>query len=271
MKKLAYAMTVLMAGCLAAMLFYYNSNVTSDIHIINQNSYGVVKADSRETAESQPAAVESTVESIAESIVESVPETTESTESADESTAESSSVESPIGSADFTPKRIIFIGDARTIAMYDAAKNDEDFDIRFVSTTGADLNWLNRNAFDTEYQYINSETAVVIMLGVSDMHRAEEYVRVLNEWGEVFKRDFATHFYFDSVNPVDPGVFTNDQVETFNEIVKSGLSENVTYIDTYSALTEMGYSTTDTLHYTDETTKNLYDLFMVYFNWKNLE
>ncbi len=269
MKKLAYVMTLLMAGCLAAMLFYYNSNVTADIHIINQNSYSSVKAGSAAAAESEPEAAESVIESVEES----VPEVTESVESVptEESIAEAPPVELTIGSADFTPERLIFLGDARTIAMYDVAKADEELDIRFVSTEGADLNWLNRNAFDTEYQYINSKTAVIVMLGISDMQRAEDYVRVLNEWGEVFTRDFSSHFYFDSVNPVDPGVFTNDQIEAFNATVSAGLSENVTYIDTYTALKEMGYSTTDTLHYTEETTQALYDLFKVYFHWANQE
>ena len=84
----------------------------------------------------------------------------------------------------------------------------------------------------------------------------------------MFPRDFGAHFYYDSVNPVDPGVFTNEQIEAFNSTVSAGLSENVTYIDTYSVLMQDGYETTDTLHYTDETTKHLYELFKEYFHWE---
>lgn len=259
MKKLAYFMTILSICCLAGMLWFYNSSASVSVHVNNQRSFDAIEAGSAEAAapvESQPAAESEVseapeVESVAESIAEPVEEETVS-----------------VGEADFTPERLIFIGDARTIAMYDAAAPDTEYDIRFVSTSGADLNWLNRSAFDTEYPYINSRTAVIVMLGISDMHRAEDYIRVLNEWGEVFPRDFGAHFYYDSVNPVDPGVFTNEQIEAFNSTVSAGLSENVTYIDTYSVLMQDGYETTDTLHYTDETTKHLYELFKQYFHWE---
>ncbi len=254
MKKLAIFTTFLTIGCLAGMICFFNVNSAANVHVTNQRSYDLIKADESgtESAESLPVPedIESEPESTPESTIEPAPELL------------------TVGSSDFTPERLIFIGDARTIAMYDAAQFDEEYDIRFVSTSGANLNWLNRSAFDTEYQYINSKTAIIIMLGISDMHRAEDYVRVLNEWGEVFPRDFGAHFYFDSVNPVDPGVFTNEQIETFNSIVRAGLSENVTYIDTYSVLMQDGYATTDTLHYTDETTKHLYELFKEYFHWE---
>ncbi len=266
MKKAAFVMTLLMAGCLAAMLFYYSSTVSSDIHIINHNSYGPANAWTGTQDASQAEMTPAESESIPAEPAESTSTESISTEPAESIPAEP--VEVSIGHADFTPERLIFIGDGRTMAMYDAAQADQDLDIRFVSTSGADLNWLNRSAFDTEYQYINSRTAVIVMLGISDMQRAEDYVRVLNEWGEVFTRDFSSHFYFASVNPVDQGIFTNEQIESFNEIVKTGLSDNVGYIDSYSALTSMGYETTDTLHYTDETTRDMYELFKTYFNWE---
>jgi len=262
MRKLAYLMTLLSVGCMAALLVFYNRNVTTEAYVKNERSYeapvnleAAAEPSAPEAQESGEALFASGADSSAEESVETAPVSPAVT----------------VGSADFTPERLIFIGDDRTNAMYQAAVDDTDLDIRFVSTAGADLNWLNRSAFDTEYQYINSRTAVIIMLGISDMHRAEDYIRVLNEWGEVFPRDFGAHFYFDSVNPVDPGVFNNEEIETFNETVRAGLSENVTYIDTYSVLKEYGYETTDTLHYTEETTKALYDLFKVYFNWEEVE
>ena len=255
MKKLALFTTFLTIGCLAGMICFFNMNSAANVHVTNQKSYDLARGTDESISESEeslpvPMDIASEEESTPESTIEPAPELL------------------TVGSADFTPERLIFIGDARTMAMYDAAQPDQDYDIRFVSTSGADLNWLNRSAFDTEYQYINSKTAVIIMLGISDMHRAEDYIRVLNEWGEVFTRDFSSHLYYDSVNPVHNGVFTNEQIEEFNNTVSAGLSENVTYIDTYSVLMQDGYETTDSLHYTDETTKHLYELFKEYFHWE---
>ena len=68
--------------------------------------------------------------------------------------------------------------------------------------------------------------------------------------------------------PEEAVELTKTQIEEFNNTVSAGLSENVTYIDTYSVLMQDGFETTDSLHYTDETTKHLYELFKEYFHWE---
>ncbi|MCR5293672.1 MAG: hypothetical protein K6E30_00640 [Lachnospiraceae bacterium] len=254
---------ILFAGLLGALVFYQISSEAAP-RVYNEASYNYINQNPL------PSAAESSGETSAESSGELSEDTSaepSESEGGEESAAEPAvPVEFPHG--DYTPERIIFLGDARCLAMYEAAKN-EDVDIRFVSTEGADLNWLNRSAFESEYGYVTRQTAIVVMLGISDMDRAQEYCDVLNSWGKVFtnEHDFGAHFYFNSVNPVDPGLFNNEQVEAFNETVKNGLNDSVIYLDTYNVLLQSGYETTDTLHYTDETTAKLYEILKTYFNW----
>jgi hypothetical protein len=66
----------------------------------------------------------------------------------------------------------------------------------------------------------------------------------------------------DSVNPVNEGVFAPADVDEFNRIIKEGLDAQILFIDTGEKLREKGFSTTDTLHYTEESSKLLYELLV---------
>jgi hypothetical protein len=66
----------------------------------------------------------------------------------------------------------------------------------------------------------------------------------------------------NSVNPVTEGVFDPSDVEEFNRIVKEGLDEQIHFVDTDTKLRESGFATTDTLHYTEESSRLLYEFLM---------
>ena len=66
--------------------------------------------------------------------------------------------------------------------------------------------------------------------------------------------DVGTYFTHKLFDPAD--------VEEFNRIVKEGLDAQIYFIDTDTKLRESGFSTTDTLHYTEESSKHLYELLV---------
>ena len=91
---------------------------------------------------------------------------------------------------------------------------------------------------------------------------AEEYVTALNKWGKRLKDERGADLCMNSVNPVTEGVFDPADVDKFNRIVKEGLDEQIHFVDTDSKLRESGFATTDTLHYTEESSRLLYDFLM---------
>jgi hypothetical protein len=85
---------------------------------------------------------------------------------------------------------------------------------------------------------------------------------VLNEWEERLKDERGANLCMNSVNPVNEGVFAPSDVDAFNRTVKEGLDENIRFIDTGTKLAESGFTTTDTLHYTEESSELLYELLI---------
>ena len=51
----------------------------------------------------------------------------------------------------------------------------------------------------------------------------------------------------------------NSSIDTFNSKLKSGLSSNITYIDTNNYMKKNGFTATDGLHYDSATSKKVYN------------
>lgn len=154
----------------------------------------------------------------------------------------------------------IVLGDGRAGEMIPFVQEEDN--IEFITKSGADIEWLDREALPELLESNRKYSCIIIMTGISDMQNAEEYVTVLNGWGKRLKDERGADLCMNSVNPVTAGVFDPADVDEFNRTVKEGLDPQIQFIDTGTLLREAGFTTTDTLHYTEETSKRLYEFLI---------
>ena len=154
----------------------------------------------------------------------------------------------------------IVLGDGRAGELIPFVRDEDN--IEFITKSGADIEWLDGEALPELIESDRKFSCVIVMTGISDMQNAEQYVTALNEWGKRLREERGADLCMNSVNPVDEGVFDPADVEEFNRIVKEGLDAQIYFIDTDTKLMESGFSTTDTLHYTEESSKHLYELLV---------
>ena len=154
----------------------------------------------------------------------------------------------------------IVLGDGRAGELIPFVRDEDN--IEFITKSGADIEWLDREALPELVESDRKFSCVIVMTGISDMQNAERYVTVLNEWEERLKDERGANLCMNSVNPVNEGVFAPSDVDAFNRTVKEGLDENIRFIDTGTKLAESGFTTTDTLHYTEESSRSLYELLV---------
>jgi hypothetical protein len=154
----------------------------------------------------------------------------------------------------------VVLGDGRAGEL--TAFVQEDDNIEFITKSGADIEWIDSEALPELIKSDRKFSCVIVMTGISDMQNAEEYVTVLNKWGKRLKDECGADLCMNSVNPVTEGVFDPSDVEEFNRIVKEGLDEQIHFVDTDTKLRESGFATTDTLHYTEESSRLLYEFLM---------
>jgi len=147
---------------------------------------------------------------------------------------------------------IYIAGDSRTVAM-EAVVNDGD--VNFIAECGAGYDHLRDLAVPYICSNASKDDIVVLQYGVNDTYHAVEYVREANKLS-----DNGYCVYFVSVNPVideKSRYVKNEDIDKFNEYVKTHLSENVRWIETNAAI-RSSFKSTDGIHYTDETTEEIY-------------
>ena len=167
--------------------------------------------------------------------------------------------------------KMVLIGDSRIAQTYGYLSNDwnganysaggvkEADGTKFVAESSMGLDWLKSTGITAAQQYFGSGTAVVISLGVNDLENADNYVSYVNSNASTWAKN-GSKIYFTTVNPCNGNYSNlNDQISNFNSKIKSGLSSNVKVIDTYSYVISKGYSTTDGLHYSKDTSDLIYD------------
>lgn len=164
------------------------------------------------------------------------------------------------GQSDLNEQHYVVLGDGRAGELIPFVSEEDN--IEFIVKSGADIEWLDREALPELIKSDRKFQAVIVMTGISDMQNANEYVTLLNEWGKRLKDERGADLCMNSVNPVTEGVFVPADVDEFNRIVKEGLDAQVHFIDTGTKLRESGFTTTDTLHYTEESSRLLYELLM---------
>lgn len=185
--------------------------------------------------------------------------------------------------------KVIFVGDSRTKGLQRALRNQLGSlpeNVSVIAQGGKGLRWLQNYAAArllSEVRRSSDETrpvAVVFNLGVNDLSYAQSYVRYMNKLAKKLKQRGCVLYYM-SVNPMNNAMRGSNskneaKIRKFNKILKSGLSGNFTYINTYRWLMKNGFSTLnesgiqggydDGLHYTDATYKRIYNYCMKIVN-----
>lgn len=179
-------------------------------------------------------------------------------------------------------KNTILIGDSRTVGMYNTLNStsvkevhERDTHAYWYAKNGTGGNWFKHTAVPAIESKISNGTNVVILSGINDCKEnktdnLQEYIRLVNQKAYTWKKKGA-HVYFVSLNPVGKtgsgrnGSYKKNgitcvnkkQVESWNKTLKEGLSSDITYIDTYSAIID-SFQSKDGLHYTNETNKTIF-------------
>lgn len=164
-----------------------------------------------------------------------------------------------------------FVGDSRTVGMYEAVAGKESGDqvlavddsgYAWAGKVGEGLYWMKSTGVPFVEGAIAPGVAVVILSGVNDIDpevsMAQEYLDYLNGKAADWTANGA-EVYYVSVNPVDgtAGNVTNEAVELWNRTIRDGLSMKITYLDTYHDLGDE-FHFQDSLHYQDDTYRAIY-------------
>lgn len=189
--------------------------------------------------------------------------------------------------------KVIFVGDSRTVGIQATLNKQMSSSVTngvsFVASAGQGLSWFKSEGYAKLLKEIDQTkgslpVAVVFNLGVNDMANAANYVSYMTSIASTLKSKNCKLFYM-SVNPLNStmitkagkGARTEAQVREFNSKLRSGLSMNYKYIDTYSVLMKKGYGTNasyvgtdrdtdDGLHYTTKTYKRIYYYCATFLN-----
>lgn len=150
----------------------------------------------------------------------------------------------------------IFIGDSRFVAMNNVCDICEKENMFLVAKESEGYDYLVNTAIHESKKIIQSNNDItdwkcIICLGVNDLYNIDKYIETYNKLKEEYD------LVLVSVNPIEyHSTITNKKIEEFNNSIKN--IENIQYIDSYKYLTNKGFKTTDGLHYTNNTYKDIY-------------
>ena len=151
----------------------------------------------------------------------------------------------------------LWIGDSRTVGMKSAV-NEDKHDV-WSCKTSMGLPWMKSTGIPNVESKISSNSAIIILMGVNDLSNSMSYVKYVNSQVSSWNQRGAK-VYFVSVNPTDGGYsYLDARIKSFNSDLKNNLDSSIKYINTYNYLTKKGFSTTDGLHYTNDTYKKIYN------------
>ena len=165
--------------------------------------------------------------------------------------------------------KLVFIGDSRTVHMHRDIGDAEASRSSWSAMSGKGYYWMISTGVPAAERMMKKGDSVVLCMGVNSVTAGErtKYPAFVNKKaGEWAKKGIST--YFVSVNPVEDekkirqnSPKRNAQVIAFNNMMKAELSEQVTYIDTYSSLIG-DFTTTDGTHYPPEINARVYRLIV---------
>lgn len=239
-----------------------NSEQTGVVQEAIMEAESYIQNNSEETAAERPAAAKADSSSMEDPGAPGK-NTGGSTASAEGADGQDSSETAEEKTAAVRPDKVVFVGDSRTVQMEMAVDYDSSV-FSFIGESGMGYDWFAGTAvYRTEGKLGPYHTAVIINMGVNDLGNVKRYAQLVNRKAAEWKLRGASVFYA-SVNPVNDGYPTvsNAQIRDFNDTLRSLLSEDVVWIDTYSYMMNNGYTATDGLHYDINTYKGLYSYYL---------
>lgn len=166
-------------------------------------------------------------------------------------------------------RNLVIIGDSRTVGMYMAVTGathvsntasiiqTDSNGTTWSCRVGMGIIWTKKTGVPNAEAVLDENSDVVITMGVNDYSSPgliNMYVPYINEKAKEWKEK-GVNTYFCSIMPIDGD---NTVIEQDNEKIKNGLSDDVKYIDTYSAM-KSSIQYADTWHYKPETYKAWYN------------
>ena len=154
---------------------------------------------------------------------------------------------------------LVFIGDSRFVQMEEAVGENP---FVWIAENSKGLDWFEEKGAPRADAVIGAGTKVLINLGVNDVRNADRYVSYFNQKAAEWTLRGAV-VYYASVNPVwtNPYV-TKEQVEAFNQKLRTELAPCIIWLDSYSWIQAAGMRIVDGLHYDEATYRNLYAFYM---------
>ena len=154
----------------------------------------------------------------------------------------------------------LFVGDSRTVQLQNAVGST---DKAYIAKIGEGYSYFKNTALPAIPEYAGQGTVMIINFGVNDLANANKYIKLVNSNIDAWTSAGIT-VYYASVTPVGSACasVSNAQIESFNNKLKEGLDPRVQWIDSYSYLSQVGFSSSDGLHYSKDTYKNLYAYYV---------
>lgn len=180
-----------------------------------------------------------------------------------------------------TMKDTIFVGDSRTEGLYNAfidkgatPQSLADNHVYFVHRVGEGYNWFVNTGINEVNNVLHENPIVnfniIVNLGVNDLLNADKYSAKLNELASGEGAWANANVFFESVGAVKEDKarengynVTNNDIAAFNSGIKTSLAQAVAYLDVTSDMLtsnndlNIGYVTSDGLHYTNATSLKL--------------
>lgn len=155
---------------------------------------------------------------------------------------------------------LIWVGDSRTVGMHDAVQDE----CVYIGASGEGYDWFTASGESEMRAAIRQhpEAPVILNLGVNDYDNMDRY---LTRYRALVEELPETHFYFMSVNPIEPTLcknITNEQISDFNTHLKEAFPDS--YIDTFTYILVNEISTFDEVHYSEEAYQVLHDFVVQY-------
>lgn len=168
--------------------------------------------------------------------------------------------------------KLILVGDSRTVGMYWAVTGDfgsEDICVTddngnlWSAKSGMGLSWMEETGMPQAEEQMQGGDSLVILMGVNDIAgnaTAQDYLDYFREKAADWQ-EHGVSVYYCSVTPVrkDPGNgITNEKIDAWNETIRDGLPDSITYLDTASIINGI-IDFADDLHYEYSTYRTIFE------------
>lgn len=162
----------------------------------------------------------------------------------------------------------VYIGDSRTTQMYEAVENAEKG--TWIAEAGKTYAWLPQIGIPLMDAVCKAGDKVVIQMGMNDLVKSDAttvakqylayYQAMAPQWAS---RQIRVSIL--SMNPVQCvyGNISNEQIDILNGIIRGQLPSTMEFIDTNTYLKQIGYQTTDGIHYSTDTYRHIYEYISI--------